>query len=316
MKIIDHRVKKGAFVQAHACGGALNNPTLIILHDTANRAQPGETVRWFSSKECKTSAHFVVERDGKIIQMVDLDRKAYHAGVSAFKGKPGCNSFAIGIEIDNPGKLTKEGKAWFHKKTDAGYQGTVHKATKEHGDGYWLPYTEKQIHAVTELCDALAEAYPSIQDIATHWIVSPGRKVDTNPLFPLEEVRKAVFGAGELLRSPEVIPAAPSKTENLVAVAKVAAKSQTVWMQIATPVLVVWGYASDGAQWMFDAVLSFTAQLPGLANDTETALGTARQFSGWLGLPFAKISLAIVVGFCGFSIFRHVRDKLHARAAP
>jgi uncharacterized protein (TIGR02594 family) len=96
----------------------------------------------------------------------------------------------------------------------------------------------------------------------------------------------------------------------------VAAKSQTVWMQVATPVLVVWGYASDGAQWVFDLVLSFTATLPGLATDTETALGTARQFSTWLNLPLAQISLAVVVGFCGFSIFRHVRDKLHARAAP
>jgi uncharacterized protein (TIGR02594 family) len=91
---------------------------------------------------------------------------------------------------------------------------------------------------------------------------------------------------------------------------QVAAKSQTVWMQIATPFVLVGGYLSDGAQWMFDTLLGFTATLPGLANDTEAALGTARQFSGWLGLPFAKISLAIVVGFCGFSIFRHVRDKL------
>jgi uncharacterized protein (TIGR02594 family) len=92
----------------------------------------------------------------------------------------------------------------------------------------------------------------------------------------------------------------------------VAAKSQTVWMQVATPVLVVWGYASDGAQWVFDTVLSFTATLPGLANDTETALGTARQFSTWLNLPLAKISLAIVIGFCGLSIYRHVRDKLQS----
>jgi uncharacterized protein (TIGR02594 family) len=94
----------------------------------------------------------------------------------------------------------------------------------------------------------------------------------------------------------------------------VAAKSQTVWMQVATPVLVVWGYASDGAQWMFDTVLSFTATLPGLANDTESALGTARQFSTWLNLPLAQISVAIVVGFCGFSIIRHVRDKLNGGA--
>jgi N-acetylmuramoyl-L-alanine amidase len=298
------------FVQAHACGGALKTPSLIVLHDTANRAQPGETVRWFSSRECKTSAHFVVERDGTIIQMVDLDRKAFHAGVSSFKGRAGCNSYSIGIEIDNPGKLDKNGRAWFHKKGEAGYTGAIHKATKAHGDGYWLAYSQEQINAVTELCDALTEAYPSITDIVTHWIVSPGRKVDTNPLFPLDEVRQAVFGGAVTthVTTPDVTPAKIPITQAI----SVAARSQTVWMQVATPVLVVWGYASDGAQWVFDTVLSFTAQLPGLANDTETALGTARQFSTWLNLPLAKISLAIVIGFCGLSIYRHVRDKLQS----
>jgi N-acetylmuramoyl-L-alanine amidase len=314
MNISEGRLKGCAFVAANASGGGMAKPTLIVLHDTANRAQPGETVRWFSSPSCKTSAHFVVERDGKIVQMVNCERKAFHAGISSFKGRAGCNAFAIGIEIDNPGKLDKNGRAWFHKKAEAGYTGAIHKATKEHGDGYWLAYSQEQINAVTELCDALTEAYPSIKDIVTHWIISPGRKVDTNPLFPLEEVRKAVFGAGELLRSPDVIPAAPSKTETVVAVAKVAAKSQTVWMQVATPVLVVWGYASDGTQWLFDTVLSFTALLPGLGHDIETSLGTAQQFSTWLGLPFARISLAIVIGFCGFSIYRHVRDKLNGGA--
>jgi N-acetylmuramoyl-L-alanine amidase len=308
MKIIDHRLKKGAFVQANACGGALHNPTLIVLHDTANRAQPGETVRWFSSRECKTSAHFVVERDGTIIQMVALDRKAYHAGVSSFKGKAGCNNFSIGIEIDNPGQLTKDGRAWFHKKTEAGYQGIEQRTTKAHGNGYWLPYTDAQIHSVTELCDALTAAYPSIKDIATHWIISPGRKIDTNPLFPLEQVRKAVFGPAPVVETSQE-PVKPAIT--LTDAAKVAAKSQTVWMQVATPVVLVWGYMQDGTQWLFDTIVSFTAVLPGLGNDIETSMGTAQQFSTWLGLPFAKISLAIVFGFCGFSIWRHVRDKLN-----
>lgn len=310
---ITHGVVDVPFEAAHSFGGVLAKPTLIVLHDTANRAQPGETVRWFSSSACKTSAHFVVERSGKIIQMVNCERKAFHAGLSSFKGKAGCNGFAIGIEIDNPGKLDKNGRAWFHKKTEAGYTGAIHKATKEHGDGYWLPYTEKQIHAVTELCDALTEAYPSIKDIATHWIISPGRKVDTNPLFPLEQVRAAVFGPpiGQSIDQPITQePPVSDRAVTLTQAAKVAATSQTVWMQVATPVVLVWGYMQDGAQWVFDTVLSFTAQLPGLGNDIETSLGTARQFATWLNLPLAKISLAVVVGFCGFSIFRHVRDKL------
>jgi uncharacterized protein (TIGR02594 family) len=111
-----------------------------------------------------------------------------------------------------------------------------------------------------------------------------------------------------------VIPAADKPRVTVKEAVTVAAKSQTVWMQIATPVLVVWGYAQDGTQWLFDTVLSFTATLPGLGHDIETSLGTARQFATWLNLPFAKISLAVVVGFCGFSIWRHVRDKLNGGA--
>jgi uncharacterized protein (TIGR02594 family) len=108
-----------------------------------------------------------------------------------------------------------------------------------------------------------------------------------------------------------VIPAADKPKATVKDAVTVAAKSQTVWMQIATPVVLVWGYMQDGTQWLFDTIVSFTAVLPGLGNDIETSMGTAQQFSTWLGLPFAKISLAIVFGFCGFSIWRHVRDKLN-----
>jgi N-acetylmuramoyl-L-alanine amidase len=196
LEISGDRLKGAPFVPAHSSGARMASPSLIVLHDTADRAQPKDTVRWFASKECTVSAHFVVERDGSITQMVECDQKAFHAGKSAFKGRASCNNFAIGIEIDNPGKLDKNGRAWFHKKGEAGYTDIQAKATKEHGAGYWMPYTDAQIKTVIHLCRALIKAYPSVTDIATHWIISPGRKIDTNPLFPLDEVRAAVFKPG------------------------------------------------------------------------------------------------------------------------
>lgn len=57
---------------------------------------------------------------------------------------------------------------------------------------------------MTDVCRALAEAYP-IEEIITHWLISPGRKIDTNPLFPLEQVRAAV---APLLRAATVKPVA------------------------------------------------------------------------------------------------------------
>jgi N-acetylmuramoyl-L-alanine amidase len=225
-EIVGDRLKGAPFVPAHASGGSMPKPTLIVLHDTADRAHPKDTVNWFASKACTVSAHFVVERDGSIVQMVDCDQKAFHAGKSAFKGRSGCNNFAIGVEIDNPGKLDANGRGWFHKKGEAGYAGIQPKTTKEHGSGHWLPYTDAQVKAVIGLCRALIKTYPSITDIATHWLISPGRKIDTNPLFPLDAVRAAAFKPAK--KAPAVEPATPAPVADAtpaVAAAEVAPSS-------------------------------------------------------------------------------------------
>ena len=192
MRIEGHKIVGGEFAEAHSYGGEMT-PSLIILHDTAGRLERGSSVNWFKSDECGTSAHVVVERDGVITQMVPFNRKAWHAGASEFKGKANCNAFSIGIEIVNPGALDKDGRAWFHKKTDKGFSGARRVKTAEHGDGYWLDYTPEQIDAVTNLCKALALAYPDIEDVSAHYIVSPRRKVDVGPLFPLDDVRRATL---------------------------------------------------------------------------------------------------------------------------
>jgi N-acetyl-anhydromuramyl-L-alanine amidase AmpD len=191
--------KKAPFVKAHAFGDRFH-PTMIVLHDTADRPVPVDTVRWFASKACTVSAHVVIERDGSITQMVPFDCKAFHAGKSTWNGKANCNGYAIGIEIDNPGKLDKSGRAYFHKDKKGrpiapgfSLDQLQQVKTKEHGDGLWMPYTPEQIAAVAEFCRALVARYPTIKEIVTHYLISPGRKVDVNPLFPLDEVRQSVF---------------------------------------------------------------------------------------------------------------------------
>src|SRR5690606_12635807 len=98
---------------------------------------------------------------------------------------------SIGIEIVNPGRLDKDGKAWFGEAADP--SDIVKEKTPNHGDGYWLPYTPEQIASVIMICREIVEEYPDLNEIITHWQIAPGRKIDTNPLFPLEEVRRAVF---------------------------------------------------------------------------------------------------------------------------
>lgn len=193
MKIVNHRLVGVPFIPANSYGGEMK-PSLIVEHDTAGRLDKGSSVAWFRSKECKTSAHVVIERDGSIVQMVPFNRKAFHAGKSFWRGKHFLNSDAIGIEIVNPGILDKNGRAWFHKPNEKGFVDIVHKCTPEHGDGWWLPYTDAQIAANKALCRALMEEYSDCNEIVTHWMISPKRKIDTNPLFPLEDVRAYAFG--------------------------------------------------------------------------------------------------------------------------
>lgn len=194
------------FVQANAFGRAISKPLAIVLHDTAAH-KPGSSVNWFASKGCKSaSAHFVIERDGSIVQMVDLRRTAYHAGKSALdgkgKGNASCNSTTIGIEIMSPGMMRRVGDEaqliYDGGKIVARFpiEDCRSVSTKEHGDGWCLPYTQAQIDAVNGICRALVAAYPSIRQVLTHWLVSPRRKVDTTPLWPLEETRRLTFAPG------------------------------------------------------------------------------------------------------------------------
>lgn len=71
--------------------------TIIIHYTGANRIS--STIYWFQDKKSKVSAHYVIGRDGRIVQMVDDENKAWHAGASYFRGKQNVNNFSIGIEL-------------------------------------------------------------------------------------------------------------------------------------------------------------------------------------------------------------------------
>lgn len=213
--IVNGRLKDARFVKANSYGGDLK-PSLIVCHDTAGRLEKFNSVSWFASKQCKTSAHVVVERDGTITQMVPFNKRAFHAGQSSWQKKQFCNSFAIGIEIVNPGMMEKRGEEACLIYRDKNSERIVSRfpiaqcqevKTKAHGHGWCLPYTPEQIAAVKKLCRALVEEYEDANEIVTHYLISPGRKVDTNPLFPLEEVRAYAFGHEE--EAPVAPPALP-----------------------------------------------------------------------------------------------------------
>lgn len=196
MQIVNHWLVDHTHQTARLIGGEIT-PTIVILHDTASRLDAGNAANYLAATT-KASVHFVVERDGKVVQQVPTNRRASHAGKSSFHGRADCNGFSIGIEIVNPGKLTRtsggSAVSWFGQEFGYGAFSLADVTTKEHGAGTWMPYTAEQIDAVMDLLNALFKAIPSLTDITTHWYVSPGRKIDTNPLFPLDSIRSRVLG--------------------------------------------------------------------------------------------------------------------------
>lgn len=104
----------------------------------------------------QVSAHFYVHRDGRIVQFVDCDRRAWHAGRSTWLGRENCNDYSVGIELAGSDNL---------------------------------PYEAAQYAALRELLDALRARYP-IAAVAGHCHVAPGRKSDPGPAFDWHFVRQ------------------------------------------------------------------------------------------------------------------------------
>jgi len=109
----------------------------------------------------RVSAHAVIRRGGSITQYVPFGMRAWHAGHSEYQGRPGCNDFSIGIELEG---------------TDE------------------TPYTDAQYQSLAALVKALLSAYPTLsaERIAGHCDIAPGRKTDPGPAFDWRRWRETL----------------------------------------------------------------------------------------------------------------------------
>jgi AmpD protein len=114
-----------------------------------NRLDPAAHPYYATIAGAKVSAHFLVRRDGELIQFVACGRRAWHAGESSWKGRVRCNDFSVGVELEGTGEV---------------------------------PYTDAQYARLAVLARALAARYP-ITDIAGHSDIAPGRKSDPGTSF-------------------------------------------------------------------------------------------------------------------------------------
>jgi N-acetyl-anhydromuramyl-L-alanine amidase AmpD len=165
--------------------------TAIIYHFTAGPKLEG-TVQYFKNNPKQVSAHYVIGTDGRIVQMVALDRVSNHAGQSVLAGKQGVNSFSIGIEIVNWGALQQKGcPHLFCNHYGKKYSGQSPILARKQ---YWEPFTNDQYEALIRLTRYILSVTPTITHITGHEdIAIPlGRKNDPGGAFDWNRIRMAL----------------------------------------------------------------------------------------------------------------------------
>ncbi len=197
MKIQSHKLQGQniSFQQSPNSGKKFKtgSPDTLIIHYTGGRSL-SSSVAWLSNPSARASAHVIIGKNGDIVQLVNFDKVAWHAGRSEWEGRSGLNQYSIGIELDNAGRLEKRVDGyytWFGKRIE---NSNVAILTHRHETipSYWESYTEKQIDVAEQLSLLLCREY-DIKEILGHEDVSPGRKVDPGPAFPLSRLRNMIL---------------------------------------------------------------------------------------------------------------------------
>lgn len=147
-------------------------PSLLVLHNIS--LPPGQfngqaIVDFFQNRldwdahpfyeqirGVRVSSHFLIRRDGSVIQFVSCDDRAWHAGVSSFFGRDRCNDYSIGIELEGSDEQ---------------------------------PFDEAQYAPLANLASALVERY-ALTAVAAHSDIAPGRKTDPGPYFDWQRLRR------------------------------------------------------------------------------------------------------------------------------
>ena len=132
---------------------------MLVIHYT-DKPSVKAAMAWLMHPDSRVSAHHLIDEEGLVYQLVDEEKRAWHAGESFWQGITDINSCSIGIELSNPG----------------------------HNHGY-LPFPEAQIEALLTLSQDIRTRWtiPATRILA-HSDVAPQRKQDPGHLFPWEQL--------------------------------------------------------------------------------------------------------------------------------
>ncbi len=132
----------------------------VLLHHTGCNYDTAYML--LATKYGKVSSHYLIDRDGTILQLVDEKKRGHHAGASSWFSMSDLNSATIGIEIVNTG---------------------------------FEPFPEVQIDSVMKVLDYLKGRYKfPARNFIGHMDIAPGRKVDPNKYFPWKRLAEAGYG--------------------------------------------------------------------------------------------------------------------------
>ena len=151
----------GEVQQAPSPNFDARRPNLVVIHHTSGSSM-GQAQRTLSTPERKVSAHYLIGRDGAVVQLVDEGARAWHAGQSWWGGVTDVNSLSIGIELDNDG---------------------------------FAPFPREQIDALLRLlADIRQRQRIPVANFVGHADVAPLRKDDPSELFPWRTLAEHGFG--------------------------------------------------------------------------------------------------------------------------
>lgn len=192
--LFDNNGKQVNF-QATPNKGGKYTPEYLVMHYTAATTAQS-SINWFLNPNAQASAHLLIARDGIVTQFAPFNIITWHAGKSEWKGLNGLNGHSIGIELTNGGRLTKTGNAWVcpvdQKKVPAT---EVIMAThkNETAESAWQNYTPAQLDISVEIAALLVSTY-GLKDVVGHDDISPLRKSDPGPAFPMGSFRSKAMG--------------------------------------------------------------------------------------------------------------------------
>ena len=135
--------------------------SMVVLHYTEMEGADAAIER-LTDPEAKVSAHYIISEAGEVTRLVPEEKRAWHAGVSYWRGETDVNTVSVGIELDHPG----------------------------HAYGY-REFADAQIAALVPLLARIVERYDIPRaNVVGHSDVAPQRKTDPGELFPWARIAK------------------------------------------------------------------------------------------------------------------------------